>query len=88
MKKLVVPSLLAFLMFAPQAQAGYFAFHADIIGNAGDLLGDYGRPDSDEDDCDTQVDDSAQCDVTTDDSPEVVIGVDAWYDMLADMLSL
>lgn len=83
MKKLLIPLLLAFMMTPPPAHAGYFAFHADVVGHIGDILGDYGRPDSDDgDDCDIHGEDCPSTDPTN--LPPVVPNLDAWInDVLA-----
>lgn len=84
MKRLLIPTVLACLMFAPQAQAGYFAFHADISGH----LGDFGRPDSDDE---PTCDDSADSDCQDQDDngwQQVILNAGGWANWLIGLLSL
>ena len=72
MKKLLLPSALALFLMAGPAQAGYFAFHADISQHFEDVLtGNHGRPDSD--DCDTIDPDTGEV-VCDDEAPTIDFG--------------
>lgn len=86
MKKLLIPTALAFMLASGPAHAGYFAFHADVTGTIEDLFGHYGRPDDDTPACDPEL--TPDCPDVDEGGDVIIVTPDSWSDWLLSLFGL